>query len=802
MASQLDSAGTEGGIHRDYAVFHKSPTFTLTRGSALTTSIDTNSGRFHSLAPTLLCAAAAWALVSTACKGGDDKAQPSGKAQSGKTPSTAEPPTPSARTDHHPYRILLDESARAELDVGGLLVDFGTADQYKYTRGNWKTGWGESTNDKGISFAAVKSRNGVLDIVVTDKAVAEVVTRVRSAVAKQVLTIYVDGARVGDAPVTAEWSNVRIPATGLEPGRHRVELVFTAKGEVRAEVDWLWLSREAGGTEPLVVPRVIPIRVGERPKRALVAPTSRDYSFLMQPPANATLIADFGANVESQFAVLADTADGQTHELFSAKGENKWQEAVVDLSKFANTPIRLRLRTTGSEGVAGWGEPEIMVADAPVVGDTAKRPKNVIVILIDTVRADVFAKFNPDNKVVTPAFDALADKSTVFVNAYNQENWTKPSVATTLSGTYPTTHDTKSDSAKLPDEVELISEYLKGNGFATAGFVANGYVSKKFGFERGWDVFKNYIRLEKPSEAEYVYGDALEWLKANRDKPHFLYIQTIDPHVVYRVEREYTKNYFDGDYKGPLGPSIIAEEQIALGKKKMKATERDLAWLKALYWGEVTYHDEHMGRFLAELETMGALDDTVLIVTNDHGEELGEHGRYGHGHSLYEELLRAPMLVHYPPMFPAQVRPEVVENVDVAPTIVDLLGLKPMQKADGTSLLPLIAGEAVQRPYYALSEFLSGKRAIRVGDYKMHYSAGPNVSIYQVTKDRTEAEDIANGNLIARRLLEVHRGEALAALDKRQRLQDISIKRQFKAGEADIDPELRKQLEALGYFGE
>jgi arylsulfatase A-like enzyme len=170
---------------------------------------------------------------------------------------------------------------------------------------------------------------------------------------------------------------------------------------------------------------------------------------------------------------------------------------------------------------------------------------------------------------------------------------------------------------------------------------------------------------------------------------------------------------------------------------------------------------------------------------------------------MYEELLRAPLVLHFPPLIrPSVLTGEVAENVDIAPTIVDVLGLKPMAKADGMSLVPLMKGEPVQRPYYALSEFIESRRSIRVGSWKMIWAPGLTVNVFHSEKDRGEMDDLAKTALVARRMLEVHAGEAQAAFDKKQRMQDIATKRQFKAGEADIDPETSKQLEALGYFGE
>lgn len=708
----------------------------------------------------------------------------------------------SERPNMATFRPLLAESARAELDAGGLLVDFGTADQHKYTRGGWKTGWAASKNEKGVTYAPADSRKSDVNVVIPDDGeVKEIIIRGRTAVAGQVLTVYVDGERIGDGKFESSWSTIRIPAKGLEPGLHGIDYVFSKEGSTRADIDWMLLAREAGGADPAVMPRVLPIKIDKSPMRSLIAPSARSYSFFMQPPDDARLVFDFGSDKNTTFKIMAQADGGKAKELWSAAAKNEWQEAVIDLSAYSGKATRLSLVTEGDSGVAGWGEPEIMLGKAtkpPMKSGAA--PKNVILILMDTNRADNFKAFNPSSKVKTPSFDAFAAKSLVFENAYNQENWTKPSVATTLSGTYPDTHQTKKDSSALPADVELISERLKKEGFQTAGFVANGYISEKFGFEKGWDTFKNYIRESKPSQAEHVYGDSLAWLKEHKDDKYFLYIQTIDPHVPYRDKGATTAQYYAGDYAGALGNSISAEKQIAAGKSPPSAN--DLKWLKAMYYGETTHHDIEMGKFLAELEGMGVLNDTMVIVTNDHGEELGEHKKFGHGHSLYEELLRAPMIMHYPPLIDAgALRNEVAENVDIAPTIVDVLGLKPMAKADGLSLLPLMKGEPVQRPFYAMSEFMESRRAIRVGSWKMIW-AGSTVNVFHSEKDRAETKDLAKTALIARRMLEVHAGEAQAAYDKKQRMQDITTKRQFKAGEADIDPETRKQLEALGYFGE
>jgi choline-sulfatase len=731
---------------------------------------------------------------------------------------------PSARSQMSTWRPLVDEAVRAELDAGGLLIDIGSGDQHKYNRGQWRSGWGDSVQDKdGTTRAAVPGRNAVLDVQPRAD-VVEITIRARSAVRGQRVLVYVDDKDVGVGEIGPDWGEVRIPVGDgrFKAGRRTVQVSFEkASGNgPRGEIDWIWLRSDVESPPVLPIPRVMPIPVGKRPKRALPAPSPRTYSFYLHVPAEAALVFDYGADADVEFSVRVQRDGSEPQTVFSAAAApNTWHEGRAGLGEYAGQAVRLDLTTRGPPALAGWGEPEIMVAKAvdPAAGgqktspqaanktvmpSPANAPRNLLVIVIDTVRADMFAAHNQASPAATPAYDALASQSTVFVNAYNNENWTKPSVATSLSGLYPSTHDTKRDPSVLPDAVEILPERLKREGFATAGFIANGFISDKFGFTQGWDQVRNYIRENLKSEAEYVYRDALQWLEKRGEERFFLYLQTIDPHVVYRVEERYTRPYFAGTYRGPLGPTVNGAEQAEISQGKRKASEEDYNWIKALYYGEVTYHDEHMGAFVDELRKRGILDDTLLVITNDHGEELNEHGRLGHGHSLYEELVRAPLLFHYPKLFGAGVRiEEIVEHVDLAPTLLEVLGVEPFAEADGQSLIPLIHGTPLSRPTYAISEFLDTKRSIRVGRWKMIRSASGAAELYDLVDDGGETRDRAADAPIARRLCEVYLGEGLAVPAKLARRQERSRRRKYESDNATIDKKLRQQLEALGYFG-
>lgn len=795
--------------------------------------------------------ACACVLVFGCSKNDDDRASDSAEPPASK-PVTKQPRVPSARATGVVWRSLLDEAGRAELDVGGqgggLIIDFGTADQHKYTRGGWRTGWGDGQQLEGVTVSQVRGDRAVLDLVLSGE-VRELQIRARALRPGLVATAYVGSARIGELALSSDWQTGRIPvAQGvLTAGRQTLVLRFARPGaaaektaETRAiegqpgqpaadpvaEFDWLWLARTAGAQAPTLAARVMPMAMAGQPRRALIASTSRTYSFYLQPHADSQLVFDYGSMTGAIFSVSARADSGKAEQparqLFSAAGSSAWQEASVDLSGYAGQAIQLSLSvTTDSTATAGpdknqnsgWGEPIITRTRATERPrkKIARRPRNAILLVLDTTRADVYGPFASGTPIHTPSFDRFAGTSAVFVNAYNNENWTKPSVATTLSALYPSTHDTKRDGSVLPAEVELLPEHLQKQGFRTAGFVANGYISEYFGFEKGWHEFINYIRDRVPSEAERVFQDARQFISEHRqkhpDEPFFAYIQTIDPHVVYDVPETYSQRYYGGKYKGFLGSTIDAKDQVQMAKRARGRgrgnDDRHTAWLRALYYGEVTYNDHHLGKFLSYLADSGALDDTLVVITNDHGEELGERGYYGHGHSLYQEMIRAPLVMHYPGIFaPGTQIPDIVENVDIAPTILDALDLPPMADAEGRSLLPVLTGAPVERPDYAIAEFLDGRRFVRVGRYTFMRSVGKWMHLFDIDSDPEQRVDLIDSHPIARRLCEIYLGEGLAVPDKRKRRFDLVSRRRLAAGKAKVSPGVRRQLSALGYFGD
>jgi arylsulfatase A-like enzyme len=441
----------------------------------------------------------------------------------------------------------------------------------------------------------------------------------------------------------------------------------------------------------------------------------------------------------------------------------------------------------------------------------ALEARNLVVVLIDTLRADHLELYNRGTRVQTDYLDRLGEESMVFERAWVQENWTKPSVATLLTGLYPETHRTKNEKHKLPRSVVLASEHFRSLDFATAGFVANGYVSHKFGFREGWDIWRNYVREGKANRAKFVVDDAIAWLaRRPKDKPFFLYVHTIDPHVPYIPPRKYSDLYDAESYNGVVQPSGTAKllERIKTGATRLSA--RDKFRLEALYDGEITYHDDQLVRLHDALAEAGLLDDTLLVVTSDHGEEFFDHGSVGHGHSVYEELLHVPLLMRLPGAKSGEGARTGVEVglIDVLPTACEILGVACPRGIEGRSLVPLLGGSARDRwPQVAFADFLDGQRCARAGTHKLIYR-GLATTLFDLKADPEETQDLSREQPIAfatmRDLLGRHQGRFVPSGNgvPKKKAGKAGKQQQHQAEETVIDPETRKQLEELGYVGD
>jgi arylsulfatase A-like enzyme len=307
--------------------------------------------------------------------------------------------------------------------------------------------------------------------------------------------------------------------------------------------------------------------------------------------------------------------------------------------------------------------------------------RNVILICLDTVRADHLGTYG-QARPTSPNLDALASRALVFADASATAGWTKPSVPSFLTGTYPAQHGVYEGSAHgaagavtdlLPASALTLAEVFQQNGYRTGAFVHNAQLRAGNGFEQGFDSY-----AQESWDAREIRWHGLDWidrcLQAKERKPFFLYLHFLDAHWPYPAPMEWITRFATAAaterFRGK--DSKVLYESINDGVYAM--TPADRAALEALYDGAIAYLDSELGRLFDALELRRLQEDTVVCVVADHGEEFGEHSRVGHGHGLWENLLRVPWILSIPGRAPERVATPV-SLIDLFPTLLSAAAL-------------------------------------------------------------------------------------------------------------------------------
>ncbi len=463
----------------------------------------------------------------------------------------------------------------------------------------------------------------------------------------------------------------------------------------------------------------------------------------------------------------------------------------------AGAPLGL-LRIGARGGEAQLTAPAI-TAPRPSAAAAPSPVRNVLLYLIDTLRTDRLTPYASGTRVQTPNLVRFASGATVFESAHAAENWTKPSVATLLSGLMPWQHTATQGESVVPRSVALLPERLRDAGFHTGAFITNGYVSDRFGFGRGWASYRNYLREGRRTEAEHVAADALSWLdRRPADRPFFLYVHTIDPHVPYRPPAEDLARYGDPDYRGRVSfrRDALLLEHIKSGR--LRLNDADQRQLEALYDGEITYHDRHFGALLRGLEARGLADSTLVIITSDHGEEFWDHGSVGHGHSVWEELLHVPLVVRHPGVAGGAARVGTEASLaDVAPTIFASLGLDIPEAFSGRSLLPALRRAETGGLEATTSGFMENWRVVHLEGMKLIQRPGHRQRLFDLREDAAEENDLAETRPLTVGIL---RGRLGMELRRTENGGTRGSMRRHRPRRTEIDAETAAQLRALGYI--
>jgi len=445
---------------------------------------------------------------------------------------------------------------------------------------------------------------------------------------------------------------------------------------------------------------------------------------------------------------------------------------------------------------------------APACGERGRDgPRQVVLILVDTLRRDSLSCYGGARP--TPAIDALAAEGTRFDQAISSSGWTLPAAASILTGVAPPVHQARGKKTRLtpisPD-VPTGAQLLSAAGVRTLAFTNAAFLNPLLGLTRGFELESHrHAYNQDIRRADATLDAALAELAKDDGRPTFCLVHLFDPHLDYDPPGEFARRYTEGlsDPRRPLG---WADCSSVLPGQPESVTPEHAARVRAAYDAEVAFVDAQIGRFVAELARRGDRARTTIVVTADHGEEFWEHGVFEHGHSLYDELVRVPLLIapgdqekH------ASVVDLPVRTLDLMPTIFELIGVPPSPGFEGQSMVPILRGEDHAARPAVLDSTLYGRDlvALRTERHKLILDRDPRsehpLELYDWTADPLERHDLAASEPdLARRL----RSELEA------RLAAYAVQaRDLRPGEVqDLSPanqaEILRQLEALGYGGD
>ena len=444
--------------------------------------------------------------------------------------------------------------------------------------------------------------------------------------------------------------------------------------------------------------------------------------------------------------------------------------------------------------------------------DESRDLRGAVLILLDTVRADHLSCYGYERET-TPVLTELAKEGVLFEKVVAYAPWTLPSVVNILSGCPPDDlHVFDQSSGGLK---QSIVQSIQNAGYTTAAVTEGGFVSRHFGFDRGFSEYyeeEGKVKLNLPGGPkdstsaggiENTFRRAGEWIEKHKDEKFFLFIQTYEPHTPY-TQRTFT----EGLDPGAVGEIFTGETAPLLRSGELAFNDSELEYLEALYDGGIRESDRRVGLFLDFLDAIGLGEQTLVVVTSDHGEELGAHYPPhcgSHGHSLRDDLVLVPLIIHNPLKSYSMKRvAHQARLMDVMPTIVEILGVQPEQPTSGRSLLGLMeetektnrlayGGAAKKGPRRIFLRWMGYKYIKTTGPAPIMYPINPlppAVQLYDLQADPQEQKNLAGAKPdIVRRMHEIL-----------TQTKEPGSQGKIEVDTDDMDETLRERLESLGYL--
>ncbi len=450
------------------------------------------------------------------------------------------------------------------------------------------------------------------------------------------------------------------------------------------------------------------LKLGGTEFNVIFSPPKSVYSFDVDLPEDCVL--DFGIGIVrdknsdklakdaeekgANFMIIVSSSD-RKRTVFQQylKPPPQEESRTVSFSKFSvdlpqSEDIQLTLITEG-------GDQNFSFWYNPVLYQKGKNDRNIILISIDTLRADHLGCYGYDRET-SPNIDSLATDSTLFANVYASSPWTLPSHVAMLTSLHGYHHQVYNDDEKMDPTLITLADLLRQNHYFCSAFVGGGFVSAVYGFSKGFDTYSEGAGgVFSQRSAEILYENVSEWLDQNaKDKNFFLFLHTYQPHDPYACPEPYKDMFISEDAKwrhiNLLG---YLDGKPNIFKKLTEAEQQNAI---SLYDAEIRYTDEKLiGPLIQKLKDAGLYDKTLIVFTSDHGEEFYDHSSWGHGHQLYDESLKVPLIIKFPESEHRGIRSDtIVSLVDVMPTVLEQTGIDYQRLSlDGQSLIPVLEGK-------------------------------------------------------------------------------------------------------------
>ena len=721
---------------------------------------------------------------------------------------------------------LIDGFAAAQPLVEQPVIDFGTpaaralmvdgwhAHDERWARGRpfvWGTG-----RDSSLDLPLVTKRR--LQLSLEGRPLPRALMKPDLDIPPQVVTVKVNDLTVGRLRLAEGFRSyaVDIPARLLVEGRNRLDLdyFYSPRDEgylIEPPADRVsrtiaWATATIAGAAATDRPSA------DTEARQLNIPFGTGVEYFVAPPAGASLdiaeLTNWSDGSDGHLDVHVTTDAGEVAPVVTIQPDTWLDPLAIPLPEVEpNDMVRVALFARAGDGGGGGGltlmQPRLRAApgtdrraetDAAAALRTAlyaagqNRP-HVLIYLIDTLRADHLGSYGYPLET-SPNLDAFARNAIRFTRSMAQSSWTRTSVASIFTGLHPRSHAVNGRTDTLSPNAVTLAGVLRATGYQTGGFITNGNVSENFGLHHGFD---DYVYLRELRTAEiYVQSDALNerafgWLEGrDAERPFFLYLHSTDPHGPYTPRSPFRERFIEVQQF----PELVALRTLP----PAGLTAAEIPAVSA----EITHNDHHFGQLMQWLRDHDLYDQTLIFIMSDHGEAFHEHGRWGHGTTLYQEQIAVPLIVKLPGQVGAgRTVDDLAQHVDIMPSILDLLGVPIPDVVQGRSLWPTVVSGRVDPNTTSTSYLkLDGREmeSLQTATHKLirfPVEGQPlsRTELYDLAADPAELEDLS-------RTRQVAGGYLLSTLQAAVLDRPVYL----ETSEAVIDEELADRLRALGYI--